>query len=1022
MQSLKKFLGLSLLFLLLAVSFGTLPTNSLLAQVTLELTDRTLPETPDDFGYFGYSVDIDTATNTAVIGGYNYLGRGEAWIFEKIDGAWAEVTMLSNGTYSSFNDNFGWDVAIDGDYVVVGAYGYNTFAGRVGVFKRDQGGADNWGHVKWLQHSSPLSYDYFGYSVDIDGDYAIVGIVYDDAPTTNQGSAMIFNKDYGGADNWGLAATITSNAGAQSNGVFGWDVAISGTTVLIGHPQKTFTYAYAGMAEIWTLSGAAPTGWTSAQNIYASDRGGYDRFGRSVDIDGNFLVVGSPYWDSGFTDSGAAYIFYSANGINGWTQQNTAYGSPGVLRQASPANYDNFGERVTISGNVAAVIAHSSDEVANNSGSVHLFQGSALPAPTTWTEYLIYEPELAVANNLWLGYQHGLAIDDDALLIGAFQEDTQIQDGGAAYFVCSLLPPDPVTSLSVSNETDSSADLSWTDSADEDSYNIYVDGIFEDNIAANSTSYGLTGLSSGTNYTVEVRVLSGSCSASAETSVATTGVPAAPVDLTATAHLNRIKLSWIDKGNEEEYRIYWNTSNSQPSEPNAVIEADSNEYIVTGLESETLYYFWVSGWNADYGEGAAATTSETTEFAMPTVYMTNKLVPENPDFEELGGWRQGATLGTEYAAASSDSEPGIVLVYKLNSSGEWEDFGEIETTTKTYSLAIIENFIFVGIPEENSVEGEVLVYKADADLETLTLVDTLVSTDNEGVDSNEDAFGFQLVTSGNSLLVHALQAKNTNDDPWGTIEFFEKDPGSDEWLRLSRIVDETGDFNFSSEDLVILFDSSTLLTSEAMGLGEFQSFVPDPDNAGEWIYSNTLEFYDLYNSVDLDGGYLVLGIPESGMPVRDEYGNEIDYMNEVGVIKIYKNNGYGYFLPEQNVIQEVPAEGRYLGFDADLRGDTLTGVFVIEDPFYEGALIGMLDVFERDPVSGLFESAYWLAPDPEMSLCWDGLLMGATTEACSEYYAEFTQLSGNSVFYPSATDEEAGPYVGASFFYEYRVG
>ena len=82
-------------------------------------------------------------------------------------------------------------------------------SGSAYIFYRDQGGADNWGQVKKLTASDGAANDYFGFSVSISGDTAIVGAYGDDDNGVNSGSAYIFSRDQGGADNWGEVKKLT---------------------------------------------------------------------------------------------------------------------------------------------------------------------------------------------------------------------------------------------------------------------------------------------------------------------------------------------------------------------------------------------------------------------------------------------------------------------------------------------------------------------------------------------------------------------------------------------------------------------------------------------------------------------------------------------------------------------------------------------------------------------------------------------------------------------------------------------
>src|SRR6056297_1943458 len=75
--------------------------------------------------------------------------------------------------------------------------------------------------------------DVFGHSVSISGDYAIVGACYDDDNGNGSGSAYIYYKEQGGTGNWGQVKKITASDGAADD-YFGTSVSISGNYAIVG--------------------------------------------------------------------------------------------------------------------------------------------------------------------------------------------------------------------------------------------------------------------------------------------------------------------------------------------------------------------------------------------------------------------------------------------------------------------------------------------------------------------------------------------------------------------------------------------------------------------------------------------------------------------------------------------------------------------------------------------------------------------------------------------------------------------
>ena len=208
-------------------------------------------------------------------------------------------------------DNFGRSVAISGNAIVVGAHaddnGTNTDQGSVYIYERDQGGTNAWGEVKKLLASDGNYGDLFGNSVAISGNTVVVGAYYDDEPSTDQGSAYIFERDQGGTNAWGEVKKLLASDANPWFGYFGYSVAISGDRVVVGAP---FRGVERGAAYLYRRNVGGLNMWGQTKKMFASDRLRGDNNGYSVAVDSNTIVVGA-YGDDIDTniDQGSAYIF-----------------------------------------------------------------------------------------------------------------------------------------------------------------------------------------------------------------------------------------------------------------------------------------------------------------------------------------------------------------------------------------------------------------------------------------------------------------------------------------------------------------------------------------------------------------------------------------------------------------------------------------------------------------------------------------------------------------------------------------
>ncbi len=166
-------------------------------------------------------------------------------------------------------------------------------------------------------------------------------------------------------DPWIQQQELTAADGARDD-VFGYSVAVSGNTVIIGAAGKTIgNNSGQGAAYVFTCS-ATPCTWTQQQELTASDGASGDVFGTRVAVSGATAVIGAPGNNS---LQGAAYVFTCSGTPCTWTQQQE-------LTAADGASRDEFGTRVAVSGNTVIIGNNSSQ------GAAYVFTCSGTPC--TW--------------------------------------------------------------------------------------------------------------------------------------------------------------------------------------------------------------------------------------------------------------------------------------------------------------------------------------------------------------------------------------------------------------------------------------------------------------------------------------------------------------------------------------------------------------------------------------------------------------------------------------------------------------
>jgi hypothetical protein len=270
-----------------------------------------------DFFGEGVAVNGDTVIVGAKLDDISgNVDRGSAYIFVRNGTIWTQQAQLQ-ATGGVANDNFGNSVSISGNTAVVGAsnddIGTNLNAGSVYVFTRSG--------VTWTQQSQITrgsavgAEDFFGHSVSLSGNTLLVGANGDDVgDNIDQGSAYIYTR---AGSSWSLQAQIVIADGATED-FFGSSVALDGDTAVIGANFDDVGANFdQGSAYVFTRNG---TNWTQQAQLTAADGQEFDSFGSSVALNGNTIIVGAPFDLVGENfDQGSAYVFERTTTT--WTQR-----------------------------------------------------------------------------------------------------------------------------------------------------------------------------------------------------------------------------------------------------------------------------------------------------------------------------------------------------------------------------------------------------------------------------------------------------------------------------------------------------------------------------------------------------------------------------------------------------------------------------------------------------------------------------------------------------------------------------
>ena len=397
--------------------------------VTVDLTGKGVGEVKlitnenSSGAYLAVTHGLDLQGNVLAAGGYVYRDhKGGVWIFNRNGEDWVQTQLLEVQGGGGAQVGFGHSLDIDGDYLAVGAVNDNSggivSTGAVYIFRRN---GENWDYQTRLTSNQLSTYSAWGYSISLDGNYMAAGAIYADVGgVNNAGRVVIFHRD---GQNWTQTAVLQSND-PQVNARYGFSVDLLGDYLIVG---CTFEDNHAGSAFVYHREGE---NWNLQMELHPDDRTANQNFGEDVNLQGNYAIVGAN-GDEG--SMGAVYVFLR-NGEN-WTQQSKLVAND---RQAGA----QFGQHVRFSGDRILIGAVWDDlDVGEDAGSIYLFERDG----NDWIQV-----EKIVANDraAYDGNACSISFTGNIAVSGAaFDDNENGNDAGCVYlFTIDDAVPDIVVS------------------------------------------------------------------------------------------------------------------------------------------------------------------------------------------------------------------------------------------------------------------------------------------------------------------------------------------------------------------------------------------------------------------------------------------------------------------------------------------------------------------------------------------------------------------------------------------------
>ncbi len=725
--------------------------------------------------------------------------------------SYQELQKLKASTPADM-DMLGYSVAIDGDTAVVGADGFNNNTGEAYIYKYDE--VSKLFLQKAVLSSTNLSSgDHFGNSVAISGDTVIIGAFGDDEKNSDSGAAYIYEKPSSGWADTNTEKAKLKASDADSDDLFGANVAISGDTVLIGAYFDNETNTDSGAAYIYEKPSS---GWADSAvekaKLKASDADSSDLFGASVSISGDTVIIGA-YLDNETNDgSGAAYIYEKPS--SGWADTNT---EKAKLKASDPDEGDNFGISVTICGDTVIIGAYDDDETNNDSGAAYIYEKPSSGWVDTNTEKVKLKASDADEGD---NFGVSVAISGDTVIIGAYNDNETNDGSGAAYLFTNAL-----TQNTLENKTDI-MQIEASD-ADADDFTFSLDG-GDDVSLFTLSSTGLLGFQTAKDYENPVDVNGDN-------------IYEVQIKLTDQSNLTRSYKSFIrvsDMVYEGESLKAYTLKELQKLKASTPASGALLGHSVA-IDGDTAVV-GAYGFDANTGRAYIYQYDEASKLFLQKAVLTSTNISSGDYFGNSVAISGDTVIIGAYSDDETNTNSGAAYIYEKPSSG-WADTNTEKAKFKAYdadsgdlfgvSVAVSGDIVLVGAnsdDETNSDSGTAYIYEkpltgwADTDTEKAKL---------KASDADcSDNFGVSVAISGDTVIIGADGDDETNTDS-GAAYIYEKPLTG--WADTDT---EKAKLKASDADSGDAFGNSVTISGDTVLIGAYLDDETNSDSGAAYIY------------------------------------------------------------------------------------------------------------------------------------------------------------------------------------------
>jgi hypothetical protein len=722
--------------------------------------------------------------------------------------------------------------------------------------------------------------DQFGNSVAMYGDYLVIGSPYNDNNVNSAGSVFVFKKD-----------------------------------------SETNTYSY-------------------VDKLIGTNPGSTNRFGSSVAIYEDFIVVGSPFDDDNQIDSGTVYVFKRDEGEDTFTQVDKLFDD-------DPSLSDNFGTSVAIYDIFIAVGNPNDDEVNTNSGSVTVFKKNDNDDQFSQVDKL-YDSNPGFDEN----FGTSVAIYDVYVVVGTPRDNDSATFGGS------------VSVFKKDNIIDQYANYSKIIPSNVEAYDKFgiSVSIYGDYIAIGSSGDNDNGPSSGSVYIYkndqvnEEFIFADKITASDASGGDNFGqsvyiyndfiLVGAPNDDETENNSGAAFLYLKDSGADTFSEIYKIT-------PDNTGDNFLFGYAVT-IYDDTIF---IASPNSDYYQGSVYYLKlDDYEFFNNSSFILNEILLSADDggfYDQFGA--SLATYGDYLVVGTTDDDDtnggnsGSVYVFKKNNNNGFDQIAKLIADDAEYgdlfgnSVSMYGDYIVIGSKwddDNGSASGSAYVFKNDGN-DNFDQIDKL--TVNDG--SSGDQFGISVAIYGDYIVVGAYKDDVINTDS-GSAYVFVND-GNDSFVQIQKLSPNDAAYKDNFGNSVAMYGNYIVIgayKNDDNGTDSGSVYVFKNESIGESfniiqiakLNANDGSNVDIFgNSVAIYDNYIVVGA----------YLDDDSGLNS-GSVYVFKNDGNDSFDQIAKLTANDGAANDNFGYSVSIYGDYIVIGSIGDDD--NGSASGSAYVFKND--------------------------------------------------------------------------